>query len=102
MIQARIVQERDEHEKAIQLYQEAGRLWPDNEYARYHAARSAEQIGDFEAAMEFYRHATRISVETTNAMSRTPYVGMTVSITASSWVARGPVFRGGPQFESGQ
>jgi tetratricopeptide (TPR) repeat protein len=70
MIQARVAQEREQHAKAISLYKEASRLWPDNEYARYHAARSAEQIGDFEAAIELYRHATRISTETTNAMTR--------------------------------
>jgi tetratricopeptide (TPR) repeat protein len=70
MIEARVAQEREDHVRAIALYEEAARLWPDNEYARYHAARSAEQIGDFEAAIELYRHATRISVETTNAMSR--------------------------------
>jgi tetratricopeptide (TPR) repeat protein len=70
MIEARVAQERDEHAKAISLYKEVSRLWPDNEFARYHAARSAEQIGDFEAAIELYRHATRISVETTNAMTR--------------------------------
>jgi tetratricopeptide (TPR) repeat protein len=70
MIEARVAQEREDHAQAISLYEEAARLWPDNEYARYHAARSAEQIGDFDAAIELYRHATRISVETTNAMSR--------------------------------
>ena len=70
MIEARVAQAREDHTKAISLYQEAARLWPDNEYARYHAARSAEQIGDFDAAIELYRHATRISVDTTNGMSR--------------------------------
>jgi len=69
MIEARVAQEREEHARAISLYNEAARLWPDNEFARYHAARSAEQMGDFEAAIEFYRHATRISAETTNAMT---------------------------------
>lgn len=70
MIEARVAQEREEHARAISLYKEVSRLWPDNEFARYHAARSAEQIGDFEAAIELYRHATRISTETTNAMTR--------------------------------
>jgi len=70
MIEARVAQEREEHARAISLYKEVARTWPDNEFARYHAARSAEQIGDFEAAIELYRHATRISVETTNAMTR--------------------------------
>jgi len=70
MIEARVAQEREEHLKAISLYKEVSRLWPDNEFARYHAARSAEQVGDFEAAIELYRHATRVSPETTNAMTR--------------------------------
>jgi tetratricopeptide (TPR) repeat protein len=70
MIEARVAQEWEEHARAIMLYKEVSRLWPDNEFARYHAARSAEQIGSFETAMELYRHATRISPETTNAMTR--------------------------------
>jgi tetratricopeptide (TPR) repeat protein len=70
MIEARVAQEREEHAKAISLYEEAARLWPDNEFARYHAARSAEQLGDFDAAIELYRHTTRITFEATNATAR--------------------------------
>jgi len=70
MIEARVAQERGEHVAAMQIFAEAARLWPDNEFARYHAARSAEQLGRFDEAMELYRHATRISVTSTNAMTR--------------------------------
>jgi len=70
MILARVAQEQNRHEEALRRYDEAARLWPHNEYARYHAARSAEAIGEFDRAIELYRHAMRISRETTNAANR--------------------------------
>jgi len=70
MILARVAQEQNHHEEALRRYDEAARLWPHNEYARYHAARSAEALGEFDRAIELYRHAMRISRETTNAANR--------------------------------
>lgn len=70
MVLARVAQEQNRHEEAIRRYEEAARLWPHNEYARYHAARSAEAVGEFDRAIELYRHTMRIARETTNAANR--------------------------------
>ena len=46
------------------------RLWPNNAVARYYAAVAAEQVGDFERAIEDYRYAMRIDVNATDAYLR--------------------------------
>ena len=70
LIRGRVAQEQGRHEEALERYAETARLWPDNELARYHAARSAEALGEFDRAIELYRHTMRISRATTNAANR--------------------------------
>ena len=70
LIRARVAQERGDHTDALELFDRAGSLWPDNTFARYHAARSAEALGLFDRALELYRHATRIDVDATDAETR--------------------------------
>ena len=70
LIRGRVAQEQGRHEEALEHYGETARLWPDNELARYHAARSAEALGQFDRAIELYRHTMRIARETTNAANR--------------------------------
>lgn len=70
LIRARVAQERGDPAKALQEYDEALRLWPDNPSARYYAARAAEQLGDFDRALEEYRYAVRIDPSATDARTR--------------------------------
>ncbi len=70
MIRARVAQERSDHEAALAHYDEAFRLWPDNPWARYLAARSAEASGQFDRAIELYRYSIRIDSGATDARYR--------------------------------
>ena len=70
MTLARIAQETSRHDEALRQFERAFLLWPDNPWARYAAALSAEQIGDFDAAADYYRYAIRIDPGTTDARVR--------------------------------
>jgi tetratricopeptide (TPR) repeat protein len=70
MIQGRVAQERGEYARALELFDEALRVWPDNPWARYYAALAAEKVGDFDRALEEYRYAIRIAVGATDARTR--------------------------------
>lgn len=59
MLKGRIAFERGEYQKAFDGLGEAGLLWPDNAPIRYYRARAAEGLGEFDAAIEEYRHAIR-------------------------------------------
>ncbi|MEZ4281508.1 MAG: tetratricopeptide repeat protein [Myxococcota bacterium] len=59
MLKGRIAFERGEYKKAFDELGEAGLLWPDNAPIRYYRARAAEGLGEFDAAIEEYRHAIR-------------------------------------------
>lgn len=70
LIQARVAQLRGNHAIALKRFVEAAQLWPDNPWARYYAAVSAEHLGDFERAIEEYRYSIRIQTEATDARVR--------------------------------
>lgn len=70
MIRARVAQERGDHIAALDHYEQAFLLWPDNPWARYFAARSAEATGQFERAIELYRYAIRLQSDATDARVR--------------------------------
>jgi len=70
MIRARVEQERGNPKAALEHFNEAFRLWPDNPWARYYAARAAEQLGDFDRAMEEYRTSIRVDAGVTDARTR--------------------------------
>ncbi len=70
LIRARVLQERGDAEAAIEEFDEALRLWPNNASARYYAAIAAEQLGDFDRALEEYRYSIRISPAATDARTR--------------------------------
>ncbi len=57
-------------ETALAHFSEAFRLWPDNGFARYYAAIAAEEIGDFDRAIEEYRYAIRLDPGGTDARQR--------------------------------
>ncbi len=70
MIRARVAQERDQHAEALKHFDEAFRLWPNNPWARYNAAVSAEALGDFDRAIAEYRYCLRIDIGGTDARTR--------------------------------
>jgi len=70
LIRARVAQERRDPARALEAFDEALRLWPDNPWARYYAALAAEELGDFERALAEYRYAVRISPAATDARTR--------------------------------
>src|SRR5262245_52404594 len=70
MIRARVAQMRHEPALALEEFGEALRLWPDNPWARYYAALAAEELGDFDRALEEYRYSIRISPGATDARTR--------------------------------
>jgi tetratricopeptide (TPR) repeat protein len=70
LIRARVAQERRDPVRALEEFDEALRLWPDNPWARYHAALAAEELGDFERALAEFRFAVRISPGATDARTR--------------------------------
>jgi tetratricopeptide (TPR) repeat protein len=70
MIRARVAQERGQAALALEHFDEAFQLWPDNPWARYYAALAAESIGDFDRAVDAYRYAIRIAADATDARIR--------------------------------
>src|SRR5262249_20742943 len=54
LVRARVAQEQGDPMLALKEYDEGLRLWPDNPWARYYAARAAEDAGDFDRALEEY------------------------------------------------
>jgi len=70
LIRGRVAQEQGDPARALQEFDEALRLWPDNAVARYYAARAAEKLGDFDRALEEYRYSIRTSVGATDARTR--------------------------------
>jgi tetratricopeptide (TPR) repeat protein len=70
LIRARVAQEQRDPARALEEFDEALRLWPDNPWARYYAALAAEELGDFERALAEYRFAVRISPGATDARTR--------------------------------
>jgi tetratricopeptide (TPR) repeat protein len=70
LIRARVAQERRDPARALEFFDEALQLWPDNPWAHYYAALAAEELGDFERALAEFRYATRISPGATDARTR--------------------------------
>jgi tetratricopeptide (TPR) repeat protein len=70
LIRARVAQNRAQPRLALDEFDAALRLWPDNPWARYYAAVAAEELGDFDRAIEEYRYSVRISPEATDARTR--------------------------------
>jgi tetratricopeptide (TPR) repeat protein len=70
LIRARIAQERRDPVRALEEFDEALRLWPDNVWARYYAALAAEEAGDFGRALEEYRYVMRIDAKATDSRAR--------------------------------
>ena len=70
LILGRVAQERGDAAAALEHFDAALRLWPNNPWARYYAALAAERLGDFDRALEEYRYSIRIDQGATDARTR--------------------------------
>lgn len=67
IVQARTLYMQDRAREALERLETVLLRWPNNAGARYHAARAAEQVGDFDRAIEEYRQAIRAGPKDTDA-----------------------------------
>jgi tetratricopeptide (TPR) repeat protein len=59
LLRARVLQEQDRPAEALEQLDAGLALWPNNAVARYYAARAAEDVGDFDRAIEEYKYSLR-------------------------------------------
>ncbi|MGH0030250.1 MAG: tetratricopeptide repeat protein [Myxococcota bacterium] len=74
MIRGRIAQERGDLRESLEHFDAAFELWPDNAFGRYYAAIVAEQLGEFDRAIESYRYAIRLAMDQTDAKVRLAHI----------------------------
>jgi tetratricopeptide (TPR) repeat protein len=70
VIRARVAQEQRNYALALEHFEAAFRLWPNNPWSRYYAAQAAEAMGEFDRAVEQYRYSIRIAPGATDARTR--------------------------------
>jgi len=70
LVRARVAHDRKNYVKAIKLYEETTRLWPENPYAPYHAGRAAMSAGQFDLAFKNFLLAIRVEDGVTDARFR--------------------------------
>jgi tetratricopeptide (TPR) repeat protein len=70
LVRARVAMERGQPAEALEHFTAAFRLWPNNAIARYYAALAAEQLSDFDRAVDEYRYAVRADPGATPARLR--------------------------------
>jgi len=59
LLEGRLLLATGDPEGALRAFESGIRLWPDNAGARFLAGQAAEQLGDFDRAIEEYREALR-------------------------------------------
>jgi tetratricopeptide (TPR) repeat protein len=70
LVQGRVHLARGEPAQALERFAEGLREWPQNAIARYYAAVAAEEVGDFDRAIEEYRYSIRSDPAATDARLR--------------------------------
>lgn len=70
LIAARVAHKRGDYARAMDLYAETTRLWPDNALAPYHSGRAAIAAGDFDRALADFMSSVRIDGDATDARIR--------------------------------
>ncbi|MBW2232887.1 MAG: tetratricopeptide repeat protein [Deltaproteobacteria bacterium] len=70
LIRGRVALEQGRPEQALEHFGAGLELWPNNAVARYLAATAAEEVGDFDRAIEEYRYALRTDPDATDARLR--------------------------------
>lgn len=87
LIEARVMMNRKQPDRALTLLDEILPLWPNNPGARYWAARAAEQTGRFNRAIEEYRQAIRSSPAFSDAGLRLGLIHEAEGAVDDAWAA---------------
>lgn len=70
LVLGRVALEQGDPETALRHFTEGQRLWPNNAVSRYFSALAAEQLGDFDRAIEEFRYSIRTDASATDARLR--------------------------------
>ena len=70
LLEGRIALERGQPDRALELLAEGLRLWPSNSIARELAGQAAEQLQDYDRAIEEYTESVRSDIDNWEALER--------------------------------
>ena len=87
LIEARVLLDQGRPADALARLEDALLAWPNNAGARYYAARAAEQIGDFDRAIEEYRQSIRSDAKLTEAGLRLAMLSLAAGVPQDAWMA---------------
>ncbi len=85
LVRARVELAEHRPERALELFDEVLPRWPDNAGARYFAARAAEEVGDFDRAIEEYRQSIRSDPAAGDAGIRLAKLLLSLGDTEAAW-----------------
>jgi tetratricopeptide (TPR) repeat protein len=101
LIEARVHLNELRPAEALARLEEVLPSWPNNPGARYYAARAAEQLGDFERAIEEYRQSIRSGPEQTDAGLRLANLYFEAGALQNAWNSAAQYFRANPTDPAG-
>ncbi len=70
LVRGAVAHNRKEYSKAVKLYDEATRLWPENPFGPYYGAQAALALGQVDRAFEGFLLSIRIAEAKTDARTR--------------------------------
>jgi tetratricopeptide (TPR) repeat protein len=97
LIEARVHLNEHRPAEALKRLEAVFPTWPNNAGARYYAARAAEQLGDFERAIEEYRQSIRSAPEQTDAGLRLAKLYLEAGALQNAWGTAAHHFRAHPE-----
>ncbi len=101
LIEARVLLDQLRPAEALARLEAVFPTWPNNAGARYYAARAAEQMGDFERAIEEYRQSIRSGPEQTEAALRLAKIYLEAGALQNAWNHAAQYFRAHPDDPEG-
>lgn len=101
LISGRVALDNGQPGEALKQLDRALLFWPDNAGARYYAARAAEQIGDFDRAIEEYRQSVRADPAFTESGLRLAKLYAAQRAYESAWVSANHHFTAHPEDADG-
>jgi len=101
LIEARVHLDQLRPAEALARLEDVFPTWPNNAGARYYAARAAEQMGDFERAIEEYRQSIRSGPEQTEAALRLAKLYLEAGALQNAWNHAAQYFRAHPDDPEG-
>ena len=97
LIEARVHLNEGRPAEALARLDEVFPTWPNNAGARYYAARAAEQLGDFQRAIEEYRQSIRSAPDQTEAALRLARLYLAAGAYANAWNSASQYVRSHPE-----